>query len=94
MSARAPDLFAEADPVLFDAAPTLAQARAANRLVAAVGHIHDAIALLWDTDLQQFRVPPLSPAQVEDALRRLRGLRRTLAELEDHVEDALNREEN
>jgi|GEM_PF-4207797 len=84
------DLFTDAPPVLFDACPSMAQARAQNRLAGAVDHIRTAVALIWDTDLQQFQLGPLSPVQVEDALRRLRQLDATLHALADHVEDQIN----
>jgi hypothetical protein len=88
--ATIPDLFTEADPQLFDMTPTLAQFRAQDRLARAVEHFAAGISLVWCTDLQQFTLPPLTPNQVHDALRRIRGLRQTLAQLEEHVEDTMN----
>ena len=90
MTTQAPDLFTEAPPVLFDCTPTLAQLRAQDRLARAVEHFSAGISLIWCTDLQQFRLAPMTPNQVEDALRRCRQLRQTLVALEEHIEDALN----
>ena len=89
----ATSLFEPAPLRLLDCPPTAAQARACNRLARALALYHDATNLLWDTDLQEFRLPPLSPSQVVDALGAVRGLVATLRELETHIEDALNREE-
>ena len=87
-----PDLFTEADPQLFDCQPTLAQIRAQDRLARAVEHFATGISLIHCTDLQQFRLPPLTPNQAHDALRRLRQLDASLHQLCDHIEDTMGHE--
>ena len=77
---------------LLDCPPTAAQTRACSRLARALALYQDATNLLWDTDLQEFRLPPLSPSQVVGALAAVRGLVATLGELETHIEDALTHE--
>ena len=76
--------------MLIDHEATQAQQRNRSRLVRALQHFAQGITLLWSTDLQAWRLPPLSHTELLDALEQCQGMQRSLAGIVEKLQDEIN----